>query len=143
MLPSGQVLSIEPAYPSMPGGQVGLTEFTGSILALQNAPRTIIGYHGCSQEVAERIFAEQPQPRSVTPRSKPSCRSHCPPKTGWISPATQVQVARSSGNREGKVCLFACRSIRYHPLFRSTQNGSLHYTANGYNSIASDTNSKT
>ena len=36
-----------------------MTEFTDSILALQNAPRTIIGYHGCSQDVADRIFAEQ------------------------------------------------------------------------------------
>ena len=36
-----------------------MTEFTNSILALQNAPRTIIGYHGCSQQVADRIFAEQ------------------------------------------------------------------------------------
>ena len=36
-----------------------MTEFTGPILALQKAPRTVIGYHGCSQEAADRIFAEQ------------------------------------------------------------------------------------
>jgi hypothetical protein len=36
-----------------------MTEFIGPILALQNAPRTVIGYHGCSQEAADRIFAEQ------------------------------------------------------------------------------------
>ena len=36
-----------------------MTEFTGPILALQNAPRTVIGYHGCSREAADRIFAEQ------------------------------------------------------------------------------------
>jgi len=38
---------------------VGVTEFTRPILALQKAPRTVIGYHGCSQEAADRIFAEQ------------------------------------------------------------------------------------
>lgn len=36
-----------------------MTEFIGPILALQNAPRTVIGYHGCSHEAAVRIFAEQ------------------------------------------------------------------------------------
>jgi len=36
-----------------------VTEFSGPTLALQNAPRTVIGYHGCSQETADRIFAEQ------------------------------------------------------------------------------------
>ena len=38
---------------------MGVTEFTSPILARQNAPRTVIGYHGCSQEIADRIFAEQ------------------------------------------------------------------------------------
>lgn len=36
-----------------------MTEFTEPIPSLQNAPRTVIGYHGCSQEAADRIFAEQ------------------------------------------------------------------------------------
>lgn len=36
-----------------------MTEFTGPILVLQYAPRTVVEYHGCSQEVAERIFTEQ------------------------------------------------------------------------------------
>lgn len=44
---------------AVPKGHVGVTEFTRPILTLQNAPRTVIGYHGCSQEDAERIFAEQ------------------------------------------------------------------------------------
>lgn len=37
-------------------GKAGLTEFTRPIPSLQHAPRTVIGYHGCSGEAAERIF---------------------------------------------------------------------------------------
>ena len=36
-----------------------MTEFTRARLTLQKAPRTVIGYHGCSQESADRIFAER------------------------------------------------------------------------------------
>jgi hypothetical protein len=43
----------------MHGGQVGVTEFTEPISVLHKAPRTVVGYHGCSQEAAERIFAER------------------------------------------------------------------------------------
>ena len=36
-----------------------MTEFIGPVPVLRNAPRTVIGYHGCSQETVELIFAQQ------------------------------------------------------------------------------------
>jgi hypothetical protein len=36
-----------------------MTEFTVPRPSLQHAPRTVIGYHGCTQKAADRIFAER------------------------------------------------------------------------------------
>jgi hypothetical protein len=59
MLGDAQHSECEIACPPMHRGSVGVTEFTGPIPFLQNAPRTVIGYHVCSQEAADRIFVEQ------------------------------------------------------------------------------------
>ncbi len=76
-----------------------MTEFTGSILALQTAPRTLVGYHGCSQETADLIFAEQ--------RFLPSTRAYDWLGEGFYfweyAPYRALEWARQRCKKEGGV----------------------------------------